>query len=284
LPVIIALKAELQRIQKQRMDEETAKINASLTKVDEYLTLERFSEAKNTIKLAQDNSLPADAAANIRLKQKLSEVEKKETDFLIRNGKLLQYRGENYTLQTIGSQVWMTENLHADKFRNGDPIPEAKTTEEWIKAANEGKPAWCYFDNNSKNGATYGKLYNWYAVNDSRGLAPEGWRVASDADWTNIIQSYGGAQAAHKKLSSVDLWKKGQGGTNESGLTIIPTGLRLAEGNFQFIGEYGVYWSSTQENNLNALYRYFNWPNGSVTRYAHGKGLGLAVRCIKNTP
>ena len=81
---------------------------------------------------------------------------------------------------TIGRQVWMTENLNVDKFRNGDPISHAKTDEEWVKAGENGSPAWSHYDNDPANGEKYGKLYNWYAVNDSRGLAPEGWKIPSD--------------------------------------------------------------------------------------------------------
>ena len=80
---------------------------------------------------------------------------------------------------TIGSQVWMNKNLDADKFRNGDPIPQAKTLEEWEEFSNKKQPAWSYYENDSVNGEKYGKLYNWYAVNDPRGLAPKGWHVAS---------------------------------------------------------------------------------------------------------
>ena len=74
--------------------------------------------------------------------------------------------GNTYKTVTIGEQTWMAENLNVSKFRNGDEIPEAKTNEEWIKAGNEGKPAWCYYENIPANGEKYGKLYNWYAVTD----------------------------------------------------------------------------------------------------------------------
>ncbi|MFM7765029.1 MAG: FISUMP domain-containing protein, partial [Sphingomonadales bacterium] len=78
---------------------------------------------------------------------------------------------------TIGKQVWMTKNLDVDKFRDGSSIPEAKTDEEWKKAGKNKQPAWCYYNNDPANGAKYGKLYNWYAVNDSRGLAPVGYHI-----------------------------------------------------------------------------------------------------------
>ena len=98
---------------------------------------------------------------------------------------------------TIGTQVWMTKNLDVAKFRNGDPIPEAKTDEEWEKAGENKQPAWCNYDNNPANGTKYGKLYNWHAVNDPRGLAPEGYHVPTDAEWT-ILENFLGSDAEKK--------------------------------------------------------------------------------------
>src|SRR3989338_8108735 len=83
----------------------------------------------------------------------------------------------NLTEVQIGGQTWMAENLNVESFRNGDPIPEVKSAEEWEKVGKRKKPAWCYYDYTSANGTKYGKLYNWYAVNDPRGLAPDGWHI-----------------------------------------------------------------------------------------------------------
>jgi len=90
----------------------------------------------------------------------------------------------------IGTQTWMVENLNVSTFRNGDPIPQAKTNEEWSKAAESEQPAWCYYDNDPKNGGKYGKLYNWYAVNDPRGLAPAGWHVPSKVEFEHLAYVY----------------------------------------------------------------------------------------------
>ena len=103
---------------------------------------------------------------------------------------------------TIGSQVWMTKNLNVDKFRNGDPIPQAKTDEEWENARENKHPAWCYYENDPANGAKYGKLYNWYAVNDSRGLTPEGWKIPSDEDWNRLTDFLGGKWKASTKMKT----------------------------------------------------------------------------------
>jgi uncharacterized protein (TIGR02145 family) len=126
--------------------------------------------------------------------------------------------GKNYRTVIIGTQTWMAENLDVDKFRNGDPIPQAKSNTEWEQAGKNKMPAWCYYDNDPKNGAKYGKLYNWYAVNDSRGLAPEGWHVPSDAEWTTLGDHLG--DEAGKKMKSTSGWqgygcKRCDGGSEE---------------------------------------------------------------------
>jgi uncharacterized protein (TIGR02145 family) len=107
---------------------------------------------------------------------------------------------------TIGKQEWMTENLNVDKFRNGDPIPEAKTNGEWELASKNKQPAWCYYNNDPQYGAKYGKLYNWYAVTDPRGLAPVGYHVPSDAEWTKLTDFLGGESVAGEKMKSTSGW------------------------------------------------------------------------------
>ena len=82
---------------------------------------------------------------------------------------------------------WMPKNLTTSTFRNGDSIPEVKVDKEWFEAAKEGRPAWCYYNNDPANGKTYGKLYNWYAVNDARGLAPKGWHIPTDREWQILV-------------------------------------------------------------------------------------------------
>ena len=98
-------------------------------------------------------------------------------------------QGECSTIQTttICNQVWMVKNLDVDKYKDGTVIPEAKTVEEWVAAGNEGTGAWCYYNFDPTYGAVYGKLYNWYAVNDPRGLAPTGWHVPSAAEWQRLL-------------------------------------------------------------------------------------------------
>ncbi|NCU33313.1 MAG: hypothetical protein EOM23_10400, partial [Candidatus Moranbacteria bacterium] len=156
---------------------------------------------------------------------------------------------QKFKTVTIGDQLWMAKNLNVDKFRNGDPIPHAQTAEEWLHAGENGQPAWCYYDNDPANGKIYGKLYNWYAVRDWRGLAPEGWRVPSDEDWEELIDLIGGEEGAGGKLKATDTtyWKSPNfGATNETGFTGLPGGGRGGSGSFGGVGGYGNFWSSTE--------------------------------------
>lgn len=181
----------------------------------------------------------------------------------------------------IGSQVWMTENLSVDEFRNGDLIPHANTREEWLKAGAEKQPAWCYYDNNPSNGEKYGKLYNWYAVIDPRGLAPKGWHIPSDNEWSMLIKLLGWNEAG-EKLKSTSGWGKNGNGTNELGFLGLPSGLRSNQGVFLSKGEYGYWWSSTNASRGTAWYRAPSCYANSVNRFWAFYELGLSVRCVKD--
>lgn len=187
---------------------------------------------------------------------------------------------------TIGKQVWMTQNLNVDKFRNGDPIPEAKTDEEWRKAGENGEPAWCYYNNNPDNGDRYGKLYNWYAVNDPRGLAPEGWKIPSDEEWSRLADFLGGESVAGTKMKSTDFWADYEGksgnGTNESGFSGLPGGLRGGNGTFLNVGKVGYWWSSTENFAGNVWYRSLYYDYGGVGSLIGSKGGGFSVRCLRD--
>lgn len=187
----------------------------------------------------------------------------------------------------IGNQVWMTENLNVDKFRNGDPIPHAKTSAEWEKARKNKQPAWCYYDYDPANGKKYGKLYNWYAVNDPRGLAPKGWHVPSDAEW-GVLADYLGENAGGK-MKSESGWVQDGNGTNESGFTALPAGI-LWHTWSDHIGWQGYWWSSTEYNTSKSWCRNISFEYGcylgkctcGLHRYDHYKGEGLSVRCLRD--
>lgn len=91
----------------------------------------------------------------------------------------------------IGKQIWSLKNLEVTTFRNGDEIPEVKTNKAWKEAAKANQPAWCYYENEEAMGVKYGKLYNWFAVMDPRGLAPDGWQISSQKDWDVLVSALG---------------------------------------------------------------------------------------------
>jgi uncharacterized protein (TIGR02145 family) len=189
----------------------------------------------------------------------------------------------------IGEQTWTTKNLDVAKFRNGDDIPEAKTYEEWKKAGKDEKPAWCYYDNKSSNGAKYGKLYNWWAVSDPRGLTPAGWHVPSNDEWDKMIDYLGGKKEAGGKLKS----KSWEGGDNSTGMNILPCGFRLAKGpagsGAVGAGEFGgmdaelFLWSSTPKNlyGLNSFRKTWILKTSCYVGGLLG-GQFCSVRCIKD--
>lgn len=194
---------------------------------------------------------------------------------------------ENSDEVTIGNQVWMTANLNVDTFRNGDPIPRAKTAEEWKRAGQQQQPAWSYYENDPSNGDRIGKLYNWYAVNDPRGLCPAGWHIPANEEWTQLTDYLGGKEEAVAKIKSTSGWKDNKNGTNESGFTAIPSHRRYESGNFlkQNNDVYAGWWSSTERDANSAWIRGVSSGGFSANSVYEGgfpKGIGLAVRCVRD--
>ena len=181
----------------------------------------------------------------------------------------------------IGSQVWATENLNVDRFRNGDPIPQAKTNEEWERAGKNKQPAWCYYENDPKNGETYGKLYNWYAVNDPRGLAPEGWRIPTDTDWMQLRDYLGGEALACKKMKSTSGWANNGNGTNSSGFNGLPGGFRSGYGSFLNRGFHGYWWIASVGSAGSASCVNLYYTNNAIDDNLSEEG-GFSVRYLRD--
>ena len=189
----------------------------------------------------------------------------------------------------IGTQVWMTKNLNVSRYRNGDPIPQVTNQTQWD---NLTTGAWCYYNNNPANGTIYGKLYNWYAVNDPRGLAPQGWHVPSDTEWTILTNFLGGLDMAGGKLKAIGTLEGGTGlwgvpnveGTNTSGFTGLPGGFRYYNGpiSFYLISTAGYWWSSSEYEISNAWSRYVDTNTSYTFEEHYGKLTGFSVRCVKN--
>ena len=195
---------------------------------------------------------------------------------------------------TIGTQIWSSKNLDVASYRNGDPIPQVNDPVEWTYLTTG---AWCWYNNDSATyGAIYGRLYNWYAVNDPRGLAPQGWRIPNDTTW-NILKNYLDPSSSDSEYSStaggflketgtVNWLSPNSGANNASGFTARPGGMRVETGVFQFLNSDGIWWSSTQLDSFKAFNRslgYFNTGFGKNNTYGDPKKFGLSVRVVRDT-
>lgn len=188
--------------------------------------------------------------------------------------------GNTYLPVTICNQTWTKSNLNVSHYRNGDEIPLVTDPIAW---ANLTTGAWCYYNNDPANGAIYGKMYNWYAVNDPRGLAPQGWHVPTDAEWTTLTTCLGGVSVAGGKMKSTGttLWQSpNTGATNSSRFTGLPGGQRNYFGNFETI-QIGSWWSSSEIGNF-AYQRSIFYDTTTVVRSGLGKPTGIYVRCVKD--
>jgi uncharacterized protein (TIGR02145 family) len=190
----------------------------------------------------------------------------------------------------IGNQVWMCKNLDVARYRNGDTIRHCKSYSEWIDANSKEEGAWCYFENDSLTGIIYGKLYNWYAVNDPRGLAPIGWHIPDDNDWYVLINFLGGDYIAGGKMKSTGTLEGGDGlwlapntgATNESGFSALPGGYSFTSGGFSDLGESTWFWSATQSSASEANEFFLVFGSQSISECPFSKAFGEAVRCVKD--
>ena len=179
----------------------------------------------------------------------------------------------------IGNQTWTSINLDVTTYRNGDAIPQVQDADTWF---NLSTGAWCYYENNTPNGNTYGKLYNWYAIKDPRGLAPNGYHIPTDAEWTILTTYLGGESVAGTKMKSTTGWQNNGNGTNTSGFSGLPGGYRYNNGLFSLIGSFGNWWSSSESSTNFAWCRYLQSSNGSLYRNNSFKQNGISVRCLKD--
>jgi uncharacterized protein (TIGR02145 family) len=186
----------------------------------------------------------------------------------------------NYPSVLIGAQYWMEKNLEVTTYRNGDPIPYVTDATAWA-ALTTG--AWCYYNNDPANGSLYGKLYNWYAVNDPRGLAPVGWHVPTDAELTTLSTTLGGDAVAggKMKVAGTTRWTApNTGADNSSGFAGLPGGNRNSNGLFFNVGNYGFLWSSTENSTTFAWSRLLSYDAGFINMGSSNKQVGFSVRCL----
>ena len=211
--------------------------------------------------------------------------------------------GNTYPTITIGTQVWMAENLRTTKYSDGSNIPLVKDSTQWANNYNTGatSPMMCWYNNDQ---ATYtankfGALYNWYAINPAtngkKNVCPTGWHVPTDAEWNiliaNLDPSYiptaNGSQSAtaggKMKSTGTQYWlSPNTGATNSSGWSGLPGGLRGPSGTFGNVGRAGYWWSSTEDSTNLAWFRFLDYSNGYVTRGTSNKPFGFSVRCLRD--
>ncbi len=186
-----------------------------------------------------------------------------------------------YSSVIVGSQEWMDSNLQITCYRNGDPIQQVDDFHAWRKSTTG---AMCLYEGESTYGRNFGYLYNGHAVNDPRGLAPEGWRIPEDADWQVLIDTLGGAKTAGGALKQqgAEYWKKpNSGASNSSGFSAVPGGFRSLYGDFRHLGFYSYFWSSSPFKNNCISIRVMGYFDSKVTHTGGAVENGYSVRCIK---
>jgi len=222
-----------------------------------------------------------------------TEFEVSDIDSITFSATVTDIDGNVYQTVTIGTQEWMAENLKVTHYRNGDPIPHVTDAATW-EGLTSG--AYCEYDNDGGNVATYGRLYNWYAVDDSRNIAPEGWHVPTDEEWKQLEMYLGMSQSeaddagwrgtdegGKLKESGTTHWASpNTGATNESGFTALPGGYRFGSGYFDGMGYLAGFWSSTEGSSSNAWYRGLGYDDAQVYRGYHYEHYGFSVRCVRD--
>ena len=197
--------------------------------------------------------------------------------------KITDIDGNQYDVIKIGNQIWMKENLKVSKYRNGESIPTGLDDNAWL---NTNKGAYAIYNNNNANNAIYGKLYNWYAVSDSRGLCPSGWHVPIDSEWTTLTDYLGGESVAGGKMKSTGttLWSSQNfEATNESSFSALPGGSRSYDGGFNNITRYfAFFWSATETDSNGAMDRSLVDSEITVMSLSATKSFGASVRCLRD--
>jgi uncharacterized protein (TIGR02145 family) len=190
--------------------------------------------------------------------------------------------GNVYQTVTIGTQVWMQENLRVTHYRNGDAIEQVTDSTAWYQL---GTGAYCNYKNASSFSGTYGRLYNWFAVNDSRNICPVGWHIPTVAEWEVLIAYLGDSNSAGGKMKeagTVRWYSPNTGADNSSGFTALPAGFRSANSLFGQMYMSTLWWSSTETNAILAECRMVLYNSSGINRPKIYKQVGCSVRCIKD--
>jgi uncharacterized protein (TIGR02145 family) len=187
------------------------------------------------------------------------------------------FDGHDYSTVLIGDQCWFAENLRTTQYADGSAIPEVTDASAWATTTDGARGA---YNDDAGNLATYGYLYNWYAVDSAAGLCPTGWHVPTDAEWTTLTDGLGGASVAGGAMKSSASDTPAWDGTNSSGFSALPGGTRFGSGSFFYVGLFGYWWSASPSNSTYAWYRSLNSGYNNVDRPTNAQWVGLSVRCV----
>jgi uncharacterized protein (TIGR02145 family) len=185
---------------------------------------------------------------------------------------------------SINGQVWMQENLDVSRYRNGDLIRYAATNQDWLDAAAKGEGAWSYYKNDAASNRKYGRLYNWYAVHDPRGLAPSGWHIPTSQELNKLTKALGGPSVAGGKMKTTgsSLWLSPNfAADNSSRFSALPGGMRGTGGGFIFMGENAYFWSSSESTPTISWYSVVSSHLPIIVQGTEHNADGMSVRCIK---
>ena len=250
-----------------------------------FLTLHHIS--------AQD-TLYVYKAGSIAYKSAVNTVDSISfTNTAPKSGTISDIDGNSYQTKSFGSQTWMVENLKTSKYRNGEIISNLTEIADWTTTT---QGALCNYNNDAANGIKYGKLYNWFAVNDPRSIAPIGWHVATDADWTAleayVSTNYGTSLSIAKALASTTEWPTDGGSStignnasinNYSGFNALSGGFRCYTATFYNQGDQTRFWTSTSFSDTTAWMRYLYFNNNYLGVYSGAlKNVGFSIRCVKD--
>jgi uncharacterized protein (TIGR02145 family) len=191
--------------------------------------------------------------------------------------------GDTTTIEIAGMR-WTGKNLDLSTFRNGDPIPLAKNDAEWLAATKAGQPISRYLNDNKESGKTFGRLYNWYAVNDARGLAPKGFHISTSDEWENMISRLGDRTTLAGRLKSKTGWReKDLPGTDQYGFDARPGGNAMSNGGFAGAGGIANFWCATARDERTAWCVSFFGHKQAFDRIdPYPKSVGQYVRCVKD--
>ena len=199
------------------------------------------------------------------------------------NSYMTDIDGNKYLTVRIGNQEWMAENLRVTHYRNGDTIALVEDAGEW-EVLRTGAYSW-YNNDEQGHKTLYGALYNWYALDDPRGLCPEGWRVPAEEDWNELIAFLGRESVAGGRMKEAGTahWNSpNTHANNESGFTALPGGYRFSNGKFDYLGQVARWWTATPMDGDNAWFRNIGFFNISISKHLVRKEMGLSVRCLKS--